>query len=64
MFKVVKNTNEVVNDDNVKVRVIQAINEYFALENWDFGDIFYFSVCYIKVFQLFIFFPDFINIFC
>ena len=24
----------------------------------------YFSVCYIKVFQLFIFFPDFINIFC
>ena len=43
MFKVVKNTNEVVNDDNVKVRVIQAINEYFALENWDFGDIFYFS---------------------
>jgi hypothetical protein len=43
VFKIVKNNNEVVNDDNVKVRAIQAINEYFALENWDFGDIFYFS---------------------
>jgi hypothetical protein len=43
VFKVVKNSSEVVNDDDVKVRVIQAINEYFALENWDFGDIFYFS---------------------
>jgi hypothetical protein len=40
---VVKNSSEVVNDDDVKVRVIEAINEYFALENWDFGDIFYFS---------------------
>jgi hypothetical protein len=40
---VVKNTNEVVNDDDVKVRVIQAVNEYFDLENWDFGDTFYFS---------------------
>jgi hypothetical protein len=43
VFKIVKNSNEVVNDDDVKVRVIQAINEYFALENWDFGDTFYFS---------------------
>ena len=43
VFKVVKNTNEVVNDDDVKVRVIQAVNEYFDLENWDFGDTFYFS---------------------
>jgi len=43
VFKVVKNSGEVVNDDDVKVRVIEAINEYFALENWDFGDIFYFS---------------------
>jgi hypothetical protein len=33
----------VVNDDDIKVRIIQAINEYFDLENWDFGDIFYFS---------------------
>jgi hypothetical protein len=42
-FKVVKNANEVVNNDDIKVRVIQAINQYFALENWDFGDVFYFS---------------------
>ena len=43
VFKVVKNINQVVNDDDIKVRIIQAINEYFDLENWDFGDIFYFS---------------------
>ena len=43
VFKVVKNSNEVVSDDDVKVRVIQAVNEYFDLENWDFGDTFYFS---------------------
>ena len=42
-FKVVKNINEVTNNDDIKVRVIQAINQYFNLENWDFGDTFYFS---------------------
>jgi hypothetical protein len=40
---VVKNINEVTNNDDIKVRVIQAINQYFNLENWDFGDTFYFS---------------------
>ena len=42
-FKLVKNLNEVTNNDDIKVRVIQAINQYFNLENWDFGDTFYFS---------------------
>ena len=27
----------------IKTRVIAAINEYFALDNWDFGDSFYFT---------------------
>ena len=42
-FKVVKNPDEVTNDADIKSRIIAAINEFFALENWDFGDTFYFS---------------------
>jgi hypothetical protein len=42
-FKVIKNANQVVSDNDIKTRVIAAIEEFFALENWDFGDTFYFS---------------------
>lgn len=42
-FKIVKNVDEVVNDNEIKTKVISAINEFFALENWEFGDTFYFS---------------------
>ena len=42
-FKIVKNSEQVVNDSELKVQVIQAINQFFALENWEFGDTFYFS---------------------
>ena len=42
-FKVVKNSSQVVSDNDVKTRVIAAIEEFFALENWDFGDTFYFT---------------------
>lgn len=41
-FKIVKNS-VVLNDNDVKSRAIAAINEFFALENWDFGERFYFS---------------------
>jgi len=43
VFKVVKNPDLVVNDNDVRTRVISAINQYFALENWEFGETFYFS---------------------
>ena len=43
MFKVVKNPDIVLNDNDIKSRIIASINEYFALENWDFGDKFFFS---------------------
>jgi hypothetical protein len=42
-FKIVKNAEIVISDNDVKSRVLSAINEFFALENWDFGDSFYFS---------------------
>ena len=42
-FKVVKNPNVKTTDAIIKTRVINAINEFFALDNWDFGDAFYFT---------------------
>ena len=37
-FKIVKNTEVVVNDNDLKVKVIQATQPILALDNWDFGD--------------------------
>jgi len=42
-FKVVKNPNKTINDNDLKVRVIGAINNFFDINNWDFGDRFYMS---------------------
>ena len=42
-FKVIKNTAQVSSDNEIKANVLSAINEFFALENWDFGDKFYFT---------------------
>jgi len=42
-FKVIKNANQVVSDNDVKTRIITAIEEFFLIDNWDFGDTFYFT---------------------
>ncbi len=42
-FKVVKNSNKLINDNDLKVRIISAINSFFDVNNWDFGDRFYIS---------------------
>jgi len=42
-FKVVKNPAQVNSDNYIQTSVLAAINQFFALENWDFGDTFYFS---------------------
>jgi len=42
-FKIVKNPNLSINDNDLKVRVITAINNFFDINNWDFGDRFYMS---------------------
>jgi len=42
-IKIVKNNSRVINDNDIKSRVIDSMNEFFALENWDFGETFYFS---------------------
>jgi hypothetical protein len=40
-FKIVKNQNLTINDNDLKVRIITAINDFFDINNWDFGDRFY-----------------------
>lgn len=42
-FKVVKNSNVVVSDNDIKANLIEAVNTYFDVNNWDFGETFYFS---------------------
>ena len=42
-FKVVKNLSRSINDNDLKVRIISAINNFFSVSNWDFGDRFYAS---------------------
>jgi hypothetical protein len=41
VFKIVKNQSRSINDNDLKVRVITAINDFFDINNWDFGDRFY-----------------------
>jgi hypothetical protein len=42
-IKIVKNSDIVLNDNDIKSRVINRVNQFFSLENWDFGETFYFS---------------------
>jgi hypothetical protein len=42
-FKVVKNPFKNINDNDLKVRIVAAINAFFDINNWDFGDTFYLS---------------------
>jgi|688.fasta_scaffold26209_2 hypothetical protein len=42
-FKVIKNPNVTISDNEIKSQVIAAINTYFDVNNWDFGETFYFS---------------------
>ena len=43
VFKITKTSGQVISDNDIKSQVITSINEFFALENWDFGDTFYFT---------------------
>jgi hypothetical protein len=42
-FQVIKNPAAGLTDNEIKTQVISAINNYFDVTNWDFGDTFYFS---------------------
>ena len=43
IFKVVKKAGTSYTESEIKTAVSAKVNEYFKLENWDFGDTFYFS---------------------
>ena len=42
-FKVIKLPSATFSDGEIKSRVINAINEFFAVANWDFGESFYYT---------------------
>ena len=42
-FNVVKNPNSTASNNDIIARIITAFTEFFALENWNFGDTFYFT---------------------
>ena len=42
-FKIVKSANSSISDNEIKSAVLIAINDFFALDNWDFGETFYFT---------------------
>lgn len=42
-FKVVRLPGTSLSDNEIKTNIIKAVNKYFAVDNWDFGDTFYFT---------------------
>jgi hypothetical protein len=42
-FKVVKNSGVTITDSEIKSRVIQSVDNYFSINNWDFGQSFFFT---------------------
>ncbi|MDC0863051.1 hypothetical protein OAP74_01095 [bacterium] len=42
-IKCVKNTASTASVSEIKSQVVSAMNTYFTIENWDFGDTFFFS---------------------
>jgi hypothetical protein len=42
-FNAMINPNSSVSNADVQARILKAINTFFSLDNWDFGDTFYFT---------------------
>jgi hypothetical protein len=42
-IKVIKSSNTTASDSEIRSAVLTAMNDYFTIDNWDFGDTFYFS---------------------
>jgi hypothetical protein len=42
-FTVVKVAGTTVTDNEIKTRILTAVNEFFDIDNWDFGETFYFT---------------------
>ena len=42
-FKAVKAVGAILTDNEIKSKVVEAINEFFDIDNWDFGEGFFFT---------------------
>lgn len=42
-FKAIKNSSRTTSNNEIKSRILLAIQDFFSLENWEFGQSFYFS---------------------
>jgi hypothetical protein len=42
-IKVIKSTSTTVSDSEIRSAVLGEINNYFSIDNWDFGDTFFFT---------------------
>jgi hypothetical protein len=42
-IKVIKNHNTTASDSEIRTNVLSEMNNYFSIDNWGFGDTFYFS---------------------
>jgi hypothetical protein len=42
-IKVIKSYNTTASDSQIRSAVLSAMNAYFSIDNWSFGDTFYFS---------------------
>ena len=42
-FQIVRNPSSSISDNELKSKLVEQINNYFALDNWDFGMTFFFS---------------------
>jgi hypothetical protein len=40
-FKVVQSEGSLLSENDLKLRILEAIDIYFQVDNWDFGEIFY-----------------------
>jgi len=58
-FKAVRNSSRFISDNEIKTRILSAMQEFFSLENWDFGQTFYFSELSTYVMNLLT--PDILN---
>lgn len=43
VFKATRNPSRYISDNELKTRILSSINSFFNIENWDFGQTFYFS---------------------
>ena len=42
-FKIIKSANSKISNNELRSKTIATIDKYFSLDNWDFGDTFYYS---------------------